>query len=115
MIVKRSGWIAAVVLITVLVGCSKEDPYKEKDFVGNWKTTRATARVHLYEDGVWESIRESGEVEQYGVWMYTKGKILWTVRVDEQIIHDPNPVLSASPNEFTLRERDGSVTTFTRI
>lgn len=113
--VKKSGWIVVFALMAVLVGCSKEDPYKEKDFVGNWKSTRATSPVHLYEDGVWESVKESGEVEQYGVWMYTNGKILWTVRVNEQILHDPNPVLSVTPGEFKLREQDGSVTTFTRI
>jgi hypothetical protein len=110
-------WMGVLVLMLGLFagGCSKEAPYKEKDFVGTWKSTRSTAPLYMYEDGVWESKKESGEIEQYGVWMYTAGKILWTVRVNEQILHDPNPVLSVEPDEFKLREQDGSVTTFTRI
>lgn len=107
---------AALVLVAVASGCArKESLYSEKDFVGKWQSSRVTTPVFLHEDGEWELRTESGEVQQYGVWLYSDNRILWTVRVDGQIHHDPNPVLSATADEFQLRERDGSVTTFRRL
>lgn len=104
------------IVLAVTSGCTKKESlYSEKDFVGKWESSRVTTPVHLYEDGEWELITESDEVQQYGVWLYSDNKILWTVRVNGKIHHDPNPVLSATANEFQLREKDGSVTTFRRI
>ncbi len=116
--VKRSGFMVAamLVLIAAVAGCSKsENTHKEADFVGVWQSSRVTTPIHLYEDGEWELKTESGEVQQYGVWQYSGNRILWTVRVDDRIRHDPNPVLSVTPGEFQLRESDGSVTTFRRL
>lgn len=107
---------ATLIVLAVASGCAKnESLYSEKDFVGKWESSRVTTPVYLYEDGEWELKTESGEVQQYGVWLYSDNKILWTLRVDGRIHHDPNPVLSATANEFQIREKDGSVTTFRRL
>ncbi len=116
--VKRSRLMVAAifVLIAAVTGCSRsEDPHKETDFVGKWQSSRVTTPIFLYAEGEWELKTESGEVQQYGVWQYSNNKILWTVRVDDRIRHDSNRVLSATPEQFQLRENDGSVTTFRRL
>ncbi len=107
--------LAVFLLVALLTACSSEDLYKERDFVGKWQSSRVTTPVYLYDTGEWEMKTDEGEVQQYGIWQYSHNKILWTVRVNGTILHDPNPVLSVSPEQFQIRERDGSVTTFRRL
>lgn len=111
--------IISLVLVLMLVavgsGCAEKELYSAKDFVGKWESSRVTTPVYLYEDGEWELKTEDGEVQQYGIWSYANNRILWTVRVSGRIQHDPNPVLSMVENEFQLREKNGSVTTFRRL
>ena len=115
--VRYSKFVFAVmlVLLATLNGCSSGEKYIESNFVGKWQSSRTTTPVYLYANGEWEFKAADGTVQQYGVWHYFDNKILWSVRVDGTIIHDPNPVLSAGPNEFQLRERDGSTTIFRKL
>ncbi len=116
-VVKGSGVVlgALLALMGMLAGCSGEEKYAESSFVGKWQSTRTTIPVYLYDNGEWEMKSDDGVVLQYGVWQLTDNKMMWTVRVDQQIVHDLNPILSVAPNEFKLREKDKSVTTFTRL
>ena len=104
-----------LVLIAILNGCSDRDAFTENNFVGKWKSSKVTTPVHLYANGEWEIMTDEGKVLQYGVWQYTKNRIMWSYKVDDQIGHDMNAILSATPKEFKLREGDGSITTFSRL
>jgi hypothetical protein len=116
-IVNSSKVVLAVMLVLVaaLGGCSDEEAYAVSDFVGRWQSSRVSTPIHLYENGEWEFKADDGAVQQYGVWQYSDNKILWTARVDDWIHHDWNRVLSVTPEEFQLRENDGSTTTFSRL
>jgi len=107
--------IVTLVLITTLNGCSDRDKYAENNFVGKWKSSKVTTPVYLYANGEWELMAEDGKVLQYGVWQYTKNRIMWSYKVDGEIGHDMNAILSATPKEFQLRESDGRVTTFSKL
>lgn len=116
-IVKNSKLVLTVmlVLIATLNGCSKRETFTENNFVGKWKSSKVTTPVYLYANGEWEIKTDDGVVLQYGVWQYNDNKIMWSVKVDNQISHDTNAVLSATPQEFQLRERDRSTTTFSKL
>ncbi len=107
--------VALLALMGMLAGCSGEEKYEEGSFVGKWQSSRTTTPVYLYDNGEWEMKSDDGVVLQYGVWQLTDNKMMWTVRVDERIVHDLNPILSVAPKEFKLREKDKSVTTFTKL
>lgn len=114
----RSGLvlIAFLVMIAPLGGCTKQDTLTAADFVGKWKSTRMiTTPVHLYGNSEWEIKSDNGAVMQYGVWQYKDRKILWSYKADDAVIHDKTRVLSVTPDEFRIRERDGSTTTFSRL
>jgi len=111
----KVAFTAILFLIATLNGCSNRDVYTEKNFAGKWQSSRVTAPIYLYETGEWEIITDDGASQQYGIWQYKQNRIMWTVRVDHRIIHDTNAVLSATAKEFKLRERDGSVSTFSRL
>ena len=103
-----------LIIAALLSGCSHETN-TEKDFVGKWKSSRLETPVYLYENGEWEIKTESGAILQYGVWQYKAGFITWSFKVNSQVGHDVNPVLSVTPREFQVRENDGSTTTFTKL
>lgn len=113
----RSSWVAGALLVLAasLGGCSKSVALNEQSFVGEWHSSKATTPIRMDENGEWELLTKDGEVTQYGVWQYFDNKLLWSVMIDGAVNHDLNPVLSANAKEFKLRERDGSVTTFTRL
>jgi hypothetical protein len=104
----------ALVLAVVfsMAACGKAA--SRADFVGKWKSSKLETPLHLYENGEWEIKKEDGGVLQFGVWQYTDGRIIWSVKVDGQIMHDPNKVLSVKPKEFSLAERGGT-TVFKRL
>lgn len=107
------GLLAGTLLL--LAGCSREPPVTDKSFVGKWKSSRVTAPIHLHENGEWEIRDEDGTVLQYGVWQYRDKTLLWSHKQGSAIEHDANAVLSATPREFRVRERDKTTTTFTRL
>lgn len=111
----RGVFTVTLMMVATLYGCSNKDAFTEKDFVGKWRSSRVTAPIYLYENGEWEIITDEGVSQQYGVWQYKENKIMWTVRVDDRIIHDTNAVLSATPREFRLGESDRSITTFSKL
>lgn len=114
----RSGLvlIALLAMITLLDGCTNRDTLTAADFVGKWKSTRMiTTPVHLYGNSEWEIKSDDGAVMQYGVWQYQDRKILWSFKTTDGVIHDKTRVLSVTPDEFRIRERDGSTTTFSRL
>lgn len=116
-LVKTSRLVLTVMLVLVatLNGCSNQETFTEKNFVGKWKSSKITTPVYLYENGEWEIMTDRGEVLQFGVWQYTDNKIMWSYKVDGQIGHDMNAILSATPREFQLRESDKSITTFRKL
>ena len=110
--------VAAVMVMSTLVAlsaCSSRESFTAKDFVGKWKSSRATTPVYMYANGEWELKTDDGAVLQYGVWQYRDGNILWSIKIDRRIGHDLNRVLSVKPREFKLREMDGSTTTFAKL
>jgi hypothetical protein len=98
-----------------LSGCSNREPITEKLFVGKWKSSKLTTPIYLYENGEWEIKSDAGAVLQYGIWEFKNNNIVWNFKVDGYVGRDPNPVLSATPREFQLRESDGKTTTFSKL
>ena len=109
--------VRCVLLLTALVfsGCSEREVINERNFVGKWKSSKLTTPVYLYANGEWEIRTDDCGVLQYGVWQYGDRKLTWSFKIDSQIGHDVNAVLSASPREFRIKEGDGSATTFSRL
>lgn len=112
-----SRWVAGALLVLAasLGACSKQESIKDQSFVGKWHSSKATAPIRMDENGEWELLTTEGGVTQYGVWQYFDNKLMWSIMVDGYMHHDVNSVLSANPKEFKLRERDGSVTTFSKL
>lgn len=104
--------LAAALLLS---GCADREDITEKHFVGKWKSSKLATPVYLYANGEWEIKTEEGAILQYGVWEYKGKRIVWSFKVDSQIGHDVNPVLSATLREFRLLEGDKTTTTFTRL
>lgn len=102
-------------LFTVVPGCQRTPQVDAAAFVGSWHSSRLTTPLVLYANGDWEIKTAEGQVLQYGVWSYAPGQFLWTFKQGKQVQHEVNPLLSFSPSRFSLRETDGSVTTFTRL
>ncbi len=103
--------------LVLLAGCGKQQAFNTKDFVGKWQSSRLSMPMYLDEHGGWEIRTEEGSTLQYGVWMYKSQDraIEWVFKNPSGITRDVNPVLSVTPDEFVLRERNGSITTFSRI
>jgi hypothetical protein len=87
----------------------------EHDFVGKWQSSRAVTPIYLDANGEWEIRKDDGTVLQYGVWRYEGKQLIWSIKQGARVIDDANPVLSVTPAEFQLRERDGQVTVFKRL
>lgn len=113
----KFGRVAGALLVVAasLAACSNQAPLSDKSFVGKWHSSKASSPVRLDENGEWELLDKDGGVTQYGVWQYFDGRLMWSVIVDERMVHDVNAVVSANSKEFKLRERDGSVTTFSKL
>ncbi len=97
-------------------GCSSRETITEKNFVGKWQSSKLVTPVYLYANGDWEIKLDDGAILQYGVWQYKDKKIIWSFKqIDSHILHDVNPVLSATPQEFRVQENDRSITIFKRL
>jgi hypothetical protein len=118
-LVMNGKYFLAVVLLTVLTGCSYPGAHSEKEFVGRWNSTKWQYPIRLYENGEWEVISDTGKVLQYGVWQVTgisDNQIMWSYKAGNSIHHVRDKILTASSREFTLRDGYTSkVTTFRRI
>jgi len=108
-----AGVLAVALFAVTAAGCSRPS-VTARDFVGEWKSSRLVTPLVMRDDGTWEIREADGHVLQYGVWQYKDERIMWSYKVDGQIGHDINPVVSVKPREFKLRERDGTVSTFER-
>lgn len=96
-------------------GCSDREVITEAQFVGKWKSSKATTPIYLYDNGEWEVKTEDGAVLQFGVWEYKDRRMTWSYKIGSHIGHDINAVLSATPGEFQVRESDGTTTVFTKL
>lgn len=96
-----------------LAACKKA--VSEQDFVGKWQSSRTFTPIHLAANGEWEIRKDDGTVLQYGLWRFKDKQIIWSVKQEGRLVDDPNPLLSVEPEEFRLKEQDGSTTVFRRV
>jgi hypothetical protein len=94
---------------------SGKNAIKDSSFVGKWKSSKLETPLYLYDNGEWEIKKNDGAILQYGVWRYEGKKIIWSFKAGSDIIHDVNPVLFFSSNEFQLKEKDGTITVFKKL
>jgi hypothetical protein len=112
---KRTLSLLFVAALT-LYGCSGREIITENNFVGKWKQSKLETPIYLYANGEWEIKQDDGTILQYGVWQYKDNEIIWGFKQsNSHILHDINPVLSASPQEFQLQENDRTITTFKKL
>jgi hypothetical protein len=109
---KLAALLLTGVLIYSLVAGKK---FSERDFVGQWQSSRTLTPLIIAANGEWEIKTPEGAVLQYGIWRYENQKIIWTIKQGNRITDDVNPVLSVAANEFQVREQDGKTTVFKRI
>lgn len=113
---RRAVLAGAVGALILLAGCGGAAPDATPQFVGRWQSSRSTLPIHLLANGEWEIRSEGRPAQQYGLWRYAQGRLVWTFKnPDGRLTQEANPVLSVSANEFRLSEQDGSVTVFTRL
>lgn len=115
--IRRHLLAGALILALPLTvpGCRNRVTADRGTFVGKWKSSRILTPFLLHENGTWEILRDDGEVLEYGVWQYQDDEIMWTYKIDLQVRHERNKVVSANPREFVLRETNGDHTTFVRL
>jgi hypothetical protein len=105
--------VLVALAISVLAACQPQP--KPENFVGKWKSSRLATPLVLQANGDWEIRGDNEPVLQYGVWQLRERNFIWSVKLDGQLQHDPNVIVSFGARHFELRERDGSVTRFDRI
>jgi hypothetical protein len=103
-----------VALLAVLLAACQPKP-KPEQFAGKWKSSRLATPLLLHANGEWEIRGDDDRVLQYGVWQLKDRTFIWSVKLDGQLQHDPNAIVSMDGKRFELRERDGSVTRFDRL
>lgn len=113
---RRLRLLALLLAAALAVGfCLRRDQVVAGDFVGRWESSKTQLPIELYANGEWEIRGESGSVLQYGVWRYENRQLIWSFKRKATVSDDPNPLLSMTPDEFRIRETDGSTTVFTRL
>jgi hypothetical protein len=98
----------------VLAACGDRNKATHATFVGKWKSSKLETPLFLYANGEWEIKNDDGGVLQYGIWDYRDGRIIWTIKLRSEIMHEVNPVVSATDKEFRLKEGT-QVTVFERL
>jgi len=111
----RAACLLSLGVALLLGGCGSGSAAKEASFVGKWQSSRLSTPLVMHANGEWEVLREDGSAFQFGVWQYADDAIVWSFKQDGRIGHDTNKVLSVTPKEFSVRERDGSTTVFRRL
>lgn len=112
---RLGGWCRILITALLLFGLSGCKRYSEHDFVGKWQSSRAVTPIHLVANGEWEIRKDDGTVLQYGIWRYEDKKLIWSFKQGERVMDDPTAVLSVDASRFSIRERDGATTVFTRL
>lgn len=109
--------VASIFMLALvfLTSCSNRETLSKNSFVGKWQSSRMETPLYLHENGDWEIKKDDGTVVQYGVWDYADKKIIWSYKIDSQIGHDVNQVLTVTPGKFQLLENDQTVTSFNRL
>lgn len=101
-------------LSLLLAGCQPQ--YETAQFVGRWKSSRLSSPLVLRDTGEWEILSDEGKVLQYGVWRLEGQRLMWAMRnPNGTLTQDPTPLVAVTPQRFSVRERDGSVTLFVRL
>ena len=106
--------LAAVVAVSLCLGCSPSGSDKRQLLIGKWRSSRLITPIHLHDNGEWEIRQDDGTVLQYGLWEYRNHQVVWTAKQGQLLQRDVNAVVSLKPDAFTLRENDQSPTAFTR-
>ncbi len=110
---RRALAILALPIAGMLGACQKA--LQPQQFVGRWKSSRLGSTLVLNANGEWEIRDTEDRVLQYGVWQLRDRTLVWSVRVNGRLEHDPNPVVDVTPQMFQVRERDGTLTRFDRL
>jgi hypothetical protein len=110
---RRALAVLALSIAGALGACQKA--LQPEQFVGRWKSSRLGSTLLMSSQGEWELRDTSDRVLQYGVWQLRDRTLVWSVRLDGRLQHDPNAIVDLSPTMFQLRERDGSITRFDRL
>lgn len=110
-----AGWCRILITALLLFGLSGCKRTSERDFVGKWESSRSVTPIHLAANGEWEIRKEDGTVLQYGIWRYEDKKLIWSFKQGERVMDDPTVVLSVEAGKFSIRERNGATTQFTRL
>jgi hypothetical protein len=108
-------WKCALIALALSTLAACQQQPKPENFVGKWKSSRLTTPLVVQANGDWEIRSDDGQVLQYGVWQLRERSFIWSLKLDGQLQHDPNAIVSVGTRRFELRERDGSVTRFDRI
>jgi hypothetical protein len=111
--IKKILLLPLIVLLLGLAACSPE--LKQSDFIGKWRSSKASTPIYLDANGEWEIRSDDGTVLQYGIWRYDNHKIMWTVKIGGSYRHEANEVVNFASGEFKLKELDGSETTFQKL
>jgi hypothetical protein len=109
----RGIWLVLVFCVAV-VACTGKKTYERSNFVGKWQSSKLATPLFLYDNGEWEIKKDDGGILQYGIWEYQDGAIIWRVKLGSRIEKDVNTVISVSPREFRLQERQ-EISIFTRL
>lgn len=110
--------LTALGVLLLLAAYAMSKPHVDitpESFVGKWNSTRLANPLLIQSDGEWAVKTAQGEVIQTGSWQYRDRQFLWAVRLGDQIEHEVNAVVEVKPGQFKLKEKDGSITTFTKI
>lgn len=107
--------LLAAATATGLLACSREPAPRAAQFVGRWRSSRLATPLELDTNGEWAIRQSDGSVLQYGVWEVSGRNLVWTLRLNGQLQRDVNAIVSIAPDRFSLREQDGSLTTFERL
>ena len=111
---RRRALAALVLSIAGTLGACQKG-LQPQQFVGRWKSSRLGSTLLLNANGEWEMRDTADRVLQYGVWQLRDRTLVWSVRLNGRLQHDPNAIIDVSPAMFQLRERDGTITRFDRL
>lgn len=114
-------YLSCAVLLLLVAAAPKapKAAVEEAQFVGSWLGTNqfgASGGVTFVADGTFTSTRTAPgrAVTSQGRWFLRDGALVW-LHNEIPGMQDVNPILQFSADNFTVREMDGTVTSFTRL